>query len=167
MNQPMVTITFDASDKAVVDELITNKNIIVTLPTPTNENYIFRGWYLDANYGTAVDLEYLPTESLTLYAKWDILVTLTIVYGNTLEDLYLPYGAGDVAVPVEPSFTNGKVFDGWYLDQDFQNPYTPGVINEDTIIYCKWMDSIALFGDYVGFEIYGGSSNDSTSSGGY
>jgi len=45
------------------------------------------------------------------------------------------------------------VFDGWYLDQDFQNPYTPGVINEDTIIYCKWMDSIALFGDYVGFEI--------------
>lgn len=37
MNQPMVTITFDASDKAVVDELITNKNIIVTLPTPTNE----------------------------------------------------------------------------------------------------------------------------------
>ena len=95
------------------------------------------------------------------------MVTLTIVYGNTLEDLYLPYGAGDVAVPVEPSFTNGKVFDGWYLDQDFQNPYTPGVINEDTIIYCKWMDSIALFGDYVGFEIYGGSSNDSTSSGGY
>ncbi len=167
INQPMVTITFDASDKAVVDELTTNKNIIVTLPTPTNENYIFRGWYLDTNYETEVDLEYLPTESLTLYAKWDLLVTLTIVYGNTLEDLLIPYGVGDLVVPVEPAFTNGKVFEGWYLDQDFQNPYTPGVINEDTTIYCKWIDSIALFGNYVGFEIYGGSSNDSTSSGGY
>lgn len=166
MNKPMVTITFDAGDKATVDEVEVNKNIAIQLATPTNADYIFRGWYLDDEFVNVVDLEaYVPTKDCTLYAKWDIKVTLIVVYGNGLNDEVLEYGAGDLVAPVEPAFTNGQIFDGWFLDDTFETPYTVSTIEEDTTIYCKWMDANALYGEYAGFEIWGSSTNGSTSSG--
>lgn len=39
---PLVNITFDTGDKAVVDDLSVNKNIVCVLPTPTNELFTFK-----------------------------------------------------------------------------------------------------------------------------
>lgn len=159
MNKPMVDITFDAGEYAIVEAINTNKNIVITLPTPTNETHIFRGWYKDAALTEAVELEYLPTESLTLYAKWDEKINLTIVYGNGLENAVIYYGLGDIPSPVEPEQTNGLVFEGWYEDAEFTTPYIPTEITGSIVIYCNWMEPHDLYGTYMGYEVYSYSSS--------
>ena len=160
INKPMVEITFDAGAYATVESANVNKNINYQLPQPTNDDYIFRGWYLDSDFANVASNEFLPTENITLYAKWDIKVTLTVVYGNGLESQILNYGAGDTTAPVKPAFTNGKVFNGWYTDAEFTTEYTVGEITEDTTIYCNWMDAVAMYGDYVGFNLYGSGAKN-------
>ena len=162
INKSMVTISFVVGDQAVVDAVNTNKNIEITLPVPTNDNYVFRGWFADAEFTQAVNNAYLPTVDATLYAKWDVKVTLTVVYGNGLDNASLEYGAGDTATPVEPPFTDGKVFNGWFLDAEFTTPYEVGAINEDTTIYCKWMESVAMYGSYKGFNLFGAGNKNIT-----
>lgn len=136
-----------------------NKNIAFNLPVLTDETHVFRGWYID-DEAQLLNGEYIPTDNVTLTAKWDIKVTLTVVYGNGLENAILEYGAGDTTAPVEPAFTNGKAFNGWYLDSEFNTPYTPDAITEDTTIYCKWIDAVAMSGSYYGFNLYGAGSKD-------
>lgn len=162
INRPMVTISFDAGDKATVEAQELNKNIQVTLPIPTNDAYIFRGWYKEATLETLVNNEYIPTETETLYAKWDAKVALTVVYGNTLNDAVLYYGIGDTVAPVVPTFTNGKIFNGWYLDAEFTQAYELGAIIENTTIYCNWMEAVTMYGSYVGFNVFGGGSKKIT-----
>lgn len=163
VNKPMVTITFDADGKATVAPVTTNKNIQITLSTPENDEYIFRAWYLDADLTEVVDNDYIPTETLTLHAKWDVKVTLTVIYGNGLDNAVLNYGANDTVAPQEPAFTDGKVFDGWYLDETYATPYTVGVITENTVIYCKWKDAVDAYGEYKGFNLFGDSYKSWTS----
>lgn len=136
-----------------------NKNIAFNLPVLTDETHVFRGWYID-DEAQLLNGEYIPTDNVTLTAKWDLKVTLTVVYGNGLENAILEYGAGDVTAPVEPAFTNGKAFNGWYLDSGFNTPYTPDAITEDTTIYCNWIDAVAMSGSYYGFNLYGAGSKD-------
>ena len=136
-----------------------NKNIAFNLPVLTDETHVFRGWYID-DEAQLLNGEYIPTDNVTLTAKWDIKVTLTVVYGNGLENAILEYGAGDTTAPVEPAFTNGKAFNGWYLDSEFNTPYTPDAITEDTTIYCNWIDAVAMSGSYYGFNLYGAGSKD-------
>ncbi len=46
---------------------------------PTREGYSFGGWYLDAECTKKVaNVEYIPTEDVTLYAKWDKEYTITV-----------------------------------------------------------------------------------------
>lgn len=160
VNKPMVTITFEAGDKAEVAAQTVNKNIAITLPTPANENFVFRGWYKESTYKTLVDNNYVPTANGTLYAKWDAKVTLTVIYGNTLNDDVLYYGVGDKVAPKEPTFTNGKVFNGWYLDSEFTQAYEVGTISENTTIYCKWIDAVAMYGTYSGFNLFGSGNKN-------
>lgn len=152
--KPMVTVQFSAGHGVVVDEESLNINIEVTLPTPTATGFKFRGWYEDEALTKATGEKYTPTKNITLYAKWDEEVVLTVVYGNTLENATLTYGKGDKVAPVEPEYTNGLVFDGWYTDAEYTEKYTVGVITESMTIYCKWMEATPLYGTYVGFEAW-------------
>lgn len=166
MNKPEVTVSFDAAGKAEVSSITVNKNIEIELPTPTNTDYVFRGWYLDAELTKAVSQNYIPTETLTLFAKWDKKVTITVVYGNGLENATLVYGEGDTIELVEPALTAGKVFNGWYSNAECTESYTPGTATADMNIYCAWKESHALYGTYVGPEVWGSTANGGTSYGG-
>lgn len=153
--KPMVTIKFSSEHDVVVADQLLNKNIEVTLPTPTTTGFKFRGWYFDAELNEPVGEKYTPILDVTLYAKWDEEVVLTVVYGNTLEDVTLTYGAGDTVAPVEPVYTNGLVFEGWYTNEACTEKYTIGVITESMTIYCKWMEATPLYGSYAGANVYG------------
>ncbi len=157
-NKPMVEIVFNTDEKVEVATQSLNKNIKVTLPVIDTEGFIFRGWYLDSEFKNAVSSEYTPTESLTLYAKWDVAAILTTVYGNGIETTKTKYGVGDKVQPIQPIYTNGLVFDGWYLDSDYAEEYEETTISTNTTIYCKWKEAIALYGKYTGFEVYGFSA---------
>ena len=158
INKPMVTITF-VSEHTSVDAITLNKNIKATLPAPTNSAYKFRNWYLDAELTQKVDNEYTPTTDVTLYAKWDALVILTVVYGNTLSDEQFEYGVGDIPSLAIPPYTEGKVFNGWYLDAELTNAYTLAALENNLTIYCAWIEAVPQFGKYKGFETYGTSSS--------
>ncbi len=166
INKPMVTITFEAGTQATVEAVTVNKNIAITLPTPTNDSYVFRGWFADSACTQEVEAEYVPTATTTIYAKWDALAILTVVYGKGLENQVISYGVGDMANPTEPNFTDGQVFDGWYLDAELTTPYTPAAMEGSITIYAKWKDAIALYGEYAGYEIWGSTKAGGTTYGG-
>ena len=153
--KPEVTISFNAGEYATVGDVVANINVALELPVPHNAEYVFRGWYLDSELTKKVSGEYVPTENATLYAKWDKKATLTVIYGNGMEDATLEYGVGDTINPVKPGFTNGKVFSGWYLDAECTEKLTATTITENMTIYCKWAEGVPTYGSYRGWNMCG------------
>ena len=162
-----VTITF-VTDHGTAVPQDALANVPAVLPTLTQTGFVFRGWYVegDANETIVNANAFATAENVTLVAKWDALLSFTVVYGNTLESVTNYYGAGDTPVLVEPSYTNGKAFDGWYLDADCTVAYVSGAITESTTVYAKWIDAHPMYGSYTGSNVYGSSSTGSTNSGG-
>ena len=161
ISKPEVTISFNAGEYATVGDVVANINVALELPVPHNAEYVFRGWYLDSELTKKVSGEYVPTENATLYAKWDKKATLTVIYGNGMEDATLEYGVGDTINPVKPGFTNGKVFSGWYLDAECTEKLTATTITKNMTIYCKWAEGVPTYGSYRGWNMYGdGTKSD-------
>lgn len=144
----MVNVTFESSDvtadggtPAAVN---VNKNIAFTLPTLTNATMIFRGWYVSTDETKAiVPMNYVPTADVTLVAKWDEKVTVTIVYGNGMENATAEFGKGDALnlstyVPVK---TNGKYFSKWYVLNGGVKEDLPATIDANMTVYCEWVDT--------------------------
>lgn len=44
----------------------------VTLPTPTRDNYIFKGWATKSTATSGITGSYTPTDDVTLYATWEL-----------------------------------------------------------------------------------------------
>ena len=91
----------------------------IALPTPTQEGYVFAGWYSDAELTTPVST--IPTGSTgnkAFWAKWDQKGTYTIYYYNkdSWENVYAYIWDGgsdthETAWPGERMFTHqGKVY---------------------------------------------------------
>ena len=150
ISKPEVTISFNAGEYATVGDVVANINVALELPVPHN-----------AELTKKVSGEYVPTENATLYAKWDKKATLTVIYGNGMEDATLEYGIGDTINPVKPGFTNGKVFSGWYLDAECTEKLTATTITGNMTIYCKWAEGVPTYGSYRGWNMYGeGTKSD-------
>lgn len=93
---------------------------------------------------TLVSENYVPTADVTLVAKWDDKVTLTVVYNNNgLENVVLPYGAGDEIDLSEyvPGYTNGKAFVKWYVLNGDVKEDLPATISTNMTVYCEWVDT--------------------------
>lgn len=144
----MVNVTFESSDvtadggtPAAVN---VNKNIAFTLPTLTNATMIFRGWYVSTDETKAiVPMNYVPTADVTLVAKWDEKVTVTIVYENGMENATAEFGKGDALnlsayVPVK---TSGKWFSKWYVLDGAAHADLPATIVANMTVYCEWTDT--------------------------
>ena len=70
------TIIFDTNGGSVIpDILLTDQQRQDELPIPEKENYLFKGWFLDAEMTTPLedsDFETLTTfQEVILYAKWE------------------------------------------------------------------------------------------------
>lgn len=169
--KPMVTITYDAGGVTPNETLVAseskNMNVAFALPTLTNANMIFRGWYvLNDETKTLVPANYVPTADVTLVAKWDQKVTLTIVYGNGIDNKTVEFGAGDALSMSKyvPEYTNGKVFDHWYISEDNgvteKAKFTGTKISEDATVYCAWIEAVKWYGEYIGGNVYGDNDAD-------
>lgn len=147
--KPMVTITYDTNGVTPVETLGAsepkNMNVAYALPVLTNADKVFRGWYVSTDASmTLVSENYVPTADVTLVAKWDDKVTLTVVYNNNgLENVVLPYGAGDEIDLSEyvPGYTNGKAFVKWYVLNGDVKEDLPATISTNMTIYCEWVDT--------------------------
>lgn len=147
--KPMVTITYDTNGVTPAETLDAseskNVNVAYALPVLTNADKVFRGWYVSTDKSmTLVPANYTPTADVTFVAKWDDKVTLTIVYNNNgLENVVLPYGAGDEIDLSEyvPGYTNGKAFVKWYVLNDDVKEDLPATISTNMTVYCEWVEA--------------------------
>lgn len=158
-DKPMVEVTFNTNGGNTIAAIQANKTIAFDMPAnPTREGYVFRDWYTDENLtikANITDGKYTTSSAMTFYAKWDKLVTLTVVYGQGITDATLTYGANDKTAPIKPLHTNGKVFEKWVTIVDGNEvDYTAGSeITDDTTIYAKWYETASEFtGEYRGIS---------------
>ena len=163
----LYTVTFDSqggSEVAPVVGIIPGS--FVTEPEePTREDFIFTGWYKEAECLSLWDFRQDKiNDNITLYADWEPipLVLYTVTFdsqgGSPVESIHNVNAGSVIAEPEEPKM-EGYVFNGWHKEPegfnswDFEN-YT---INEDTTLYAKWSAISAPETYTVSFDSQGGS----------
>lgn len=150
MVKPVVNVTFDLNDHGENIDLITmNTNIIYTLPTPTDENYTFKGWFYDEALTKAVEADFVaPSKNVTLFAKWASKITVNVNKDNSEEVENLILGVGDTLTLDRP-VKKGYAFVGWFTDETLKTEWTNGsVVEANMSLYAKWEDANPLYGDY-------------------
>lgn len=144
------TVTLDANGGTVESMSLTmTYDKEYTLPTPTRENYTFKGWY-DSNGNEATySGTWTITHDVTYSAVWDALeMTYTFdANGGTLSETSVKIKwEGAYSLPT-PTYEN-KLFSGWYLNgkrvETSGTSWTYGNSN-DTLI-AQWIDNI--YGSY-------------------
>ena len=118
---PTFTISFELNGGELYTTAATyDKGTEVTLPNPTKENYIFKGWYLSSDFTTAVDKTITVEKNVTLYAKWDIVgyvVTLD-ANGGYVENASVVLNENERFTLEVPSTDEYVFFEGWYLGEE-------------------------------------------------
>ena len=165
-----VEVTLNYNDGVTPDgSLEADSGVAVSLPTTaTREGYVFKGWMTTADGSEVVSSSYVAEESITLYAKWVEALTVTIVYGNGLDNGEETVASGEAPeLAIDSTFVNGKGFVGWYTDVECTIPYNYEVITESTSIYAKWVDAVVQYGTYAGANVYGAPTTGAKINGGY
>ncbi len=133
-------VEFDSQEGTAVESKTVKEGSLVAKPEdPTREGFVFAGWFKEPNCVTEWKFgENTVNESLTLYAKWSRLYTVSFYmnnYGECLEDITV------TALPEElPTPTSiGCNFKGWYLDKDLTIAAEAGKeLTENVTLYAKW-----------------------------
>lgn len=161
-----VTFTYVNDKKAVSPDTVF---VGIQTPLPSGdavavEGYIFRGWYTDDTYTTKVTTV-TPSVDATYYAKYDIKVTLTIVYGNGLANATHAFGVGD-ALNMNKyvlAYTDGMAFDHWYTlgdDGTTQTEFAATTIDADITVYAAYVTAACPFvGTFKGVYLPSRTSN--------
>ena len=64
-------VTFNTNGGSNVDYMLVKENDELTsISTPTREQYVFLGWYLDEKFTTEVSMPLVIDSNKTLYARW-------------------------------------------------------------------------------------------------
>ena len=85
-----------------------------TPPAPTMDNFVFVGWYVDAELTTPYDFAWEVTEEITLYAKWvpDIIdignIMATEVVLSTLQIENYKYTSNYIGITTASSYSYGS-----------------------------------------------------------
>ncbi|MCQ2591287.1 MAG: InlB B-repeat-containing protein [Treponema sp.] len=130
------------------------------LPQLSETGAQFCGWFMDSNYITEVPEEYIITENIQLYAKWETATyTVTYVTNGGKKNAANPtaYTLADDFELKNPTYT-GYVFLGWYLDEACTQKITKlGGRTGNITLYAKWGEqssiSVTLDKSYSEFDI--------------
>ncbi|HPD01842.1 MAG TPA: InlB B-repeat-containing protein, partial [Clostridia bacterium] len=136
------TMTFMSEGESIAEYYLYLDEYI-PIPTPTRYGYNFEGWYLDdGTFEDEFDLNYMPAEDVTVYAKWSELnrYSLNLYDDGTHIIEITEYSGGPLGV-ITPSDKEGFRFGGWYLDNGtFNQPFLSYEMpDEDLDIYARWV----------------------------
>ena len=101
----------------------------------------FDGWYLDPQFQSKYDGDYIMPKNLVLYAKWNP-VTYEVNFVDS-DNPSLTYnsqtveskGLVEVVIPEK----TGYVFKGWYIDKECKDAFDYATqITENKTLYAKW-----------------------------
>ena len=144
-----ITITFETYDASIIDPIEVAKNIPFNVEPPTKDGYAFDGWYLEETFTTPFNMgvDTLAVDT-TLYAKFTRLeYTITFVTdGSAVDDKVLYYG-DTFTLPI--SSKEGYTFNGWYLDQAYENKYTNEPVTDNFTLYAKFTKSAYIINFYI------------------
>lgn len=130
VNKPMVTITFVVGELGeALSPISVNAKVACKLPVAvsTDADYVLVGWFFDeaCTEGQQVDADFIPTENVTLYAKWGNEVIVTIIDAqNPAEPASIASGSAlSAAIPEANIYEENQLsadgkfyFTGWYVD---------------------------------------------------
>ena len=144
LNNPLVCnkleATFDPGNGESIFKQSIDRGEKFTKPTstPKKEGYTFIGWY---NGYEEYIFSTVPTDDVTLVAKWDInKYTVQFVSDHgSFADQPIEHGKTIKTDELTIPKVDGYTFDGWYADEkhttefDFKTPITG-----NTTVYAKW-----------------------------
>lgn len=107
---------------------------------PVRNGYIFEGWYSDEDLTQKYDFSAVVTQDLHLYAKFTARTyTATLISAGETIDTLEATGVNARFTQPEDPVREGYVFEGWYLDENFETPYSFNTVATDDItLYAKW-----------------------------
>ena len=138
-----VTVVFDSQGGSDIESQVITRGSFAKAPAaPTKENYIFGGWYKEAECKNAFSFSTKVTDDIVLYAKWtttQVTVTFNTQGGAAVAPVQVAPGS-TIAVPVAPT-RQGYTFLGWYKDAECKTAwnFTTDVVNENITLYAKWI----------------------------
>lgn len=147
-------------------------NVSHTLPAGLEaEGFIFRGWFDNAEYTGSAKTTVTPNETDTYayFAKWDKAITVTVIYGNGMDQATLTeYYANDkITLALPAGEVEGKYAQAWHIGSLDGEVWTSGSeLTDDTTLYCEWADPHVMQGSYKGAEVYGSTASGGSQSGG-
>ena len=140
------TITFNSNGGSAVTAITQEAGTTVIAPVgPIKANNNFIGWYSNVGLTTSYTFTTMPSENITVYAKWSIVpVTYTITFntngGSVVAAITQEAGSAIVA-PTAPTKTD-FIFAGWYSNSGLTAAYTITTMpSENITIYAKWTEN--------------------------
>jgi uncharacterized repeat protein (TIGR02543 family) len=136
------TITFESNGGTPVDPITGPAGSAVTRPSdPTKVGHTFNDWYADVNLTTVYQFTTMPSENITVYAKWDV-NSYTITFeengGSPVPDITQAYGTS-VTAPIDP-VRHGYTFTGWFSDAGLTTLYVFTTMPaSDFTLYAGWL----------------------------
>lgn len=135
------TVHFVTNCLTIIEDKVVVEGKKLNLPTdPVREDYRFGGWFLDYDFKQAYNFDSPVISDLTLYAKWEEVVTYTVSfetngYGDSLVSL-----TKLELLPELPKLTSSqKSFGGWYYDKELTiKAFAGDVLDSDVTLYAKW-----------------------------
>lgn len=146
----MITVTYATQPQEQTVTLAAGQSL-GQLPVPQQEGAVFLGWFTEQEDGEPVTEETVPTEDITLYPHWEM-----VVYTVTFEDqiLLIPHGAYITEFPDCPQ--EGYWVSGWFTSEGIEiTENTP--ITQDLILYPE----LELVGYMLTLDPKGGSVSES------
>lgn len=152
-----VTVTFESNGGSTVESQNVEPGSRVLYPvTPTKENYVFAGWFTDADLTNSFDFSQEITQSSTLYAKWTHVycdVLFDAKGGSPIEAQKVLIG-GTAEKPENPQ-KDGYGFAFWCKDSAATNEFSFATkILADMTLFARWILNVYE----VKFQTNGGSS---------
>ena len=159
------TISFDADNGVVYEQVVIDKQQTISLPTPVKKGFKFLGWYPSEQYvkGTQVTENTIVGKDITLYAKWeaiDVQVTINLNGGTPLEEMEEVYVVKSTKTIKLPEVSKeGSIFLGWYVgDAKCASEVS---FYENTTVVAKFVDLSELESEYsINLNLNGGSFYD-------
>jgi len=159
--KPMINVTMNADGGTLEDNITSlNTNIKVTLPTPTKDGFVFRGWYINGSQAAVYSVT--PTKDMTMIAKWVKEVKLTVNYETVSDHTFglgtviYSFGEGEtISFDYPKTLVDGYLLTGWIKGVE---EYTLGQINSSFTIKAIWQVASPFYGTWNGVEVFGSST---------
>ena len=142
------TVTFNSMGGSEVKEQKVKAGEHAVKPeNPTKDGVVFLGWFKSENFESewVFDVDVVDSD-ITLYAKWlaeieTCMISFDTNGGDDIEPVSVEKGNTITGLPTPVK--DGFVFDGWFTDESFTNPFDESIlIASDMTLYAKWKPEV-------------------------